>query len=187
MSPEGVCLFIYTVLSSPCVVPTLTWTRNKCIFVIPWAVKAVTVGKAPPPFLTAHYTGVGWMFTMVRVRVLYCTVTAVSPWGAKARAQAVIGCSALLSWTDCSVAVPYLTLYCSVADSAVITIMVTPAYVTECTVRKRVSKLVSKSIWQYPPRFDNSLLNSGVPLALSQDSQNKHSIWNCFFFYYYFL
>ena len=58
-----VCLFIYTVFSSPCVVPTVTCTTNKCIIVIPWAVKAVTIGMAPP-FLTAHYTGVGWMFTM---------------------------------------------------------------------------------------------------------------------------
>ena len=57
-----VCLFtLYWV--SPCVVLTMTCTTNKRIIVIPWAVKAVTVGKAPP-FLTAHYTGVGWMFTM---------------------------------------------------------------------------------------------------------------------------
>ena len=26
--------------------------------------KAVTIGKTPPPVLTAHYTGVGWMLTM---------------------------------------------------------------------------------------------------------------------------
>ena len=42
----------------------MTCTTNKHIIIIPGAVKAVTVGKAPPPFLTAHYTGVGWMFTM---------------------------------------------------------------------------------------------------------------------------
>ena len=36
---------------SLCVVLTMTWTTNKLIIVIPWAVKAVTVGKAPlPPF-----------------------------------------------------------------------------------------------------------------------------------------
>ena len=43
-----VCWFIYTVLSSPCVVLTVTCTTNKCIIVISWAVKAVTVGRAPP-------------------------------------------------------------------------------------------------------------------------------------------
>ena len=46
----------------------LAYTTNKHIIVISWAFKAVTVGKAPPPFLTAHYTGVGWMFTMKGVR-----------------------------------------------------------------------------------------------------------------------
>ena len=54
MCPEGVtfnilfvCLFkLYSV--SPCVVPTMTCTTNKHIIVIPWAVKDVTVGKAPP-------------------------------------------------------------------------------------------------------------------------------------------
>ena len=54
MSPEGVtfnmlfvCLFtLYWV--SHCVVPAMTCTTNKRIIVIPWAVKAVTVGKAPP-------------------------------------------------------------------------------------------------------------------------------------------
>ena len=57
-----VCLFtLYWV--SPCLVLTMTCTTNKRIIVIPWTVKAVTASKAPP-FLTAHYTGVGWMFTM---------------------------------------------------------------------------------------------------------------------------
>ena len=50
------CLFtLYWV--APCVVPTITCTTNKRIIVIPWAVKAVTIGKAPC-FLTAHYTGI---------------------------------------------------------------------------------------------------------------------------------
>ena len=49
---------------------------NKPIIVIPWAVKAVTVGNAPPPFLTAHYTRVGWMFTM---GVVACHFTYLKP------------------------------------------------------------------------------------------------------------
>ena len=48
-----------------------TAQKNKFIIVIPWAVKAVTVGKAPP-FLRAHYTGVGWMFTMPSDRDNVC-------------------------------------------------------------------------------------------------------------------
>ena len=42
---------------------TSTYTTNKHNIVIPWALRAVTVGNVPP-FLTAHYTRVGWMFTM---------------------------------------------------------------------------------------------------------------------------
>ena len=34
----------------------MSCTTNKCMVVIPWAVRAVTVGKAHP-FLIAHYTG----------------------------------------------------------------------------------------------------------------------------------
>ena len=52
-----VCLFtLYWV--SPCFVPNVTCTTNKRIIVIPWAVKAVTVGKAPPfPYSPLHRSG----------------------------------------------------------------------------------------------------------------------------------
>ena len=49
-------------------VPMVCWPTqqaNKHIIVISWTVKAVTVDKAPP-FLTAHYTGVGCIFTLHR-------------------------------------------------------------------------------------------------------------------------
>ena len=46
-----VCLFIYTALSG-------SKQTNKRIIVIPWAVKAVTVGKAPPfPYSPLHKSG----------------------------------------------------------------------------------------------------------------------------------
>ena len=52
-----VCLFtLYWV--SLCVVLTMTCTTNKRIIVIPWAVKDVTVGKAPPfPYSPLHRSG----------------------------------------------------------------------------------------------------------------------------------
>ena len=42
----------------------MTCTTYKCIIVIPWSVKDVTIDKAPPSFLTAYYREVGCMFTM---------------------------------------------------------------------------------------------------------------------------
>ena len=64
LCPEGVwfnMLFVrlFTLYwVSPCVVLTMTCTTNKRIIVIPWAVKAVTVGKAPPfPYSPLHKSG----------------------------------------------------------------------------------------------------------------------------------
>ena len=70
---QKVCYSIYFLVclfkqysATPCVVTTMTcWTKNY-IIVIPWAIKAVT--SRGPHFLTAHYTGVGWMFTMETTR-----------------------------------------------------------------------------------------------------------------------
>ena len=63
---QDIFLTLYCVTHG--VVLIMTCTANKRNIVIPWAVEDVTVGKAPP-FLTAHYTEVGMMFTMVRMPI----------------------------------------------------------------------------------------------------------------------
>ena len=45
--------------------------------IIPWAVRDVNVGKAPP-FLTTHYTGVGYMFTYWSFKAYWCDQTKVA-------------------------------------------------------------------------------------------------------------
>ena len=58
---------------SQCVVPTVTCTTNKCIIVIPWTVKAVTVGKAPPfPYSPLHRSGLD-VYNALHCTALHCT------------------------------------------------------------------------------------------------------------------